>query len=87
MTGGGPRNMTHVFATYAFMLGIRSGDLPLRAATSLLMLPILAVAAIFILRGVRKRGREIGSARPPSHSAPAEVSACKRACAAIVAGR
>jgi multiple sugar transport system permease protein len=29
MTGGGPRNMTHVFATYAFMLGIRSGDLPL----------------------------------------------------------
>ena len=35
MTGGGPRNMTHVFATYAFMLGIRSGDLPLGAATSL----------------------------------------------------
>src|SRR5262249_56898203 len=25
MTAGGPRNMTHVFATYAFMLGIRSG--------------------------------------------------------------
>ena len=60
MTGGGPRNMTHVFATYAFMLGIRSGDLPLGAATSLFMFPILAVAAIFILRGVRKRGREIG---------------------------
>jgi multiple sugar transport system permease protein len=60
MTGGGPRNMTHVFATYAFMLGIRSGDLPLGAATSLFMFPILAVAAIFILRGVRKRGRELG---------------------------
>ncbi|HEY2534873.1 MAG TPA: sugar ABC transporter permease [Xanthobacteraceae bacterium] len=60
MTGGGPRNTTHVFATYAFMLGIRSGDLPLGAATSLFMFPILAVAAIFILRGVRKRGREIG---------------------------
>jgi len=60
MTSGGPRNMTHVFATYAFMLGIRSGDLPLGAATSLFMLPILAFAAIFILRGVRKRGREIG---------------------------
>ena len=59
MTGGGPRNMTHVFATYAFMLGIRSGDLPLGAATSLFMLPILAVAAVFILHGVRKRGREI----------------------------
>jgi multiple sugar transport system permease protein len=60
MTAGGPRNMTHVFATYAFMLGIRSGDLPLGAATSLFMLPILAISAIFILRGVRKRGREIG---------------------------
>jgi len=60
MTAGGPRNMTHVFATYAFMLGIRSGDIPLGAAVSLFMFPILAVAAVFILRGVRKRGREIG---------------------------
>ena len=60
MTAGGPRNMTHVFATYAFMLGIRSGDLPLGAATSLFMFPILGIAAILILRGVRKRGREIG---------------------------
>jgi multiple sugar transport system permease protein len=60
MTAGGPRNMTHVFATYSFMLGIRSGDLPLGAATSLFMFPILAVAAVLILRGVRKRGREIG---------------------------
>jgi len=60
MTAGGPRNMTHVFATYSFLLGIRSGDLPLGAATSLFMFPILAIAAIFILRGVRKRGREIG---------------------------
>jgi len=42
------------------MLGIRSGDLPLGAATSLFMLPILAISAVFILRGVRKRGREIG---------------------------
>jgi multiple sugar transport system permease protein len=60
MTAGGPRNMTHVLATYAFMLGIRSGDLPLGAATSLFMFPILGIAAILILRGVRKRGREIG---------------------------
>src|SRR5580704_9037154 len=59
MTMGGPQNKTHVFGTYAFMLGIRSGDLPLGAATSLFMLPILAVAAVFILHGVRKRGREI----------------------------
>jgi multiple sugar transport system permease protein len=60
MTGGGPRNMTHMFATYAFMLGIRSGDLPLGASVSLFMFPILAIAAVFILRGVHKRGREIG---------------------------
>jgi multiple sugar transport system permease protein len=59
MTQGGPRNTTHVFATYAFLLGIRTGDLPLGAATSLFMLPILAIAAIFILRGVRKRGKEL----------------------------
>jgi multiple sugar transport system permease protein len=60
MTAGGPRNMTHVFATYAFMLGIKSGDIPLGASVSLFMLPLLAIAAVFILRGVRKRGREIG---------------------------
>ena len=60
LTAGNPRDMTHVFATYAFVLGIRSGDIPLGAATSLFMFPILAVAAVFILRGVRRRGREIG---------------------------
>jgi len=60
MTAGGPRNMTHVFATYSFLLGIRSGDIPLGASVSLFMFPILAISAVFILRGVRKRGREIG---------------------------
>jgi len=60
LTQGGPRNTTHVFATYAFMLGIRSGDIPLGAAVSLFMFPVLGVAAFFILRGVRKRGSEIG---------------------------
>jgi multiple sugar transport system permease protein len=60
MTAGGPRNMTHVFATYAFLVGIRSGDIPLGASVSLFMLPILAISAVFILRGVRRRGREIG---------------------------
>src|SRR5438477_7092901 len=61
MTAGGPRNMTHVFATYAFLNGIRSGDLPLGAAVSLFMFPILAISAVFILRGVNKRGKEIGA--------------------------
>jgi multiple sugar transport system permease protein len=60
MTAGGPRNMTHVFATYAFLLGIRSGDIPLGASVSLFMFPILGISAVLILRGVRKRGREIG---------------------------
>ncbi len=60
MTAGGPRNMTHMFATYAFKLGIESGDIPLGASVSLFMFPILALSAVFILRGVRKRGREIG---------------------------
>ena len=59
MTAGGPRNMTHVFATYAFLLGIRSGDIPLGASVSLFMLPILAISAVFILRGVRKRARDM----------------------------
>ncbi|HEX9465224.1 MAG TPA: sugar ABC transporter permease [Alphaproteobacteria bacterium] len=59
MTQGGPRDMTHVFATWAFKLGIQSGDIPLGASVSLFMFPILAVAAFFILRGVSKRARDI----------------------------
>mgnify|MGYP005856426911 CR=1 FL=1 len=59
LTGGGPRDMTHVFATYAFKLGIESNDIPLGACVSLFMFPILATAAIFILRDVHRRGREL----------------------------
>jgi multiple sugar transport system permease protein len=55
LTNGGPRDTTHIFATYSFNLGIGSGDIPLGAAVSLFMFPILGIAAIFILRGVRKR--------------------------------
>ncbi|MEA2914365.1 MAG: multiple sugar transport system permease protein [Bradyrhizobium sp.] len=58
LTQGGPLRTTQVFATYAFSVGILSGDLPLGASVSLFMLPILAVAATFILRGVIKRGNE-----------------------------
>jgi multiple sugar transport system permease protein len=53
--------MTHVFATYAFQVGIQSGDIPLGASVSLFMVPILAVAAFFVLRGVTRRGREMGA--------------------------
>lgn len=59
LTAGGPRDMTHVFATYAFKLGIESNDIPLGACVSLFMFPILAVAAVFILRDVHRRSREI----------------------------
>ncbi len=58
LTAGGPQDRTHVFATWAFRLGIESGDIPLGAAVSLFMVPILMVAAIFILRDVNRRGNE-----------------------------
>jgi multiple sugar transport system permease protein len=61
LTGGGPQDMTHVFATYAFQVGIQSGDIPLGAAVSLFMFPILAIAAFFVLRGVTRRSKEIAT--------------------------
>ena len=61
LTSGGPEDMTHVFATYAFQVGIQSGDIPLGAADSLFMFPILAFAAFFVLRGVTRRTKEIAA--------------------------
>ncbi len=61
LTSGGPQDMTHIFATYAFVMGIQSGDIPLGAADSLFMFPILAIAAFVILRGVTRRTREIAA--------------------------
>jgi len=58
LTNGGPVDQTHVFATWSFTLGIWGNDLPLGASVSLFMFPILAVAAILILRNVSKRGNE-----------------------------
>ncbi len=58
LTAGAPANTTHVFATYAFQVGINSGNIPMGSAVSLFMFPILAVFAIFILRGVTRRTRE-----------------------------
>ena len=55
LTQGGPRNSTHLFASYAFRVGIESGDIPLGAAVSLFMFPALAVLAFIILRNVRQR--------------------------------
>ena len=58
LTAGGPQDMTHVFATYAFQIGIQSGDIPLGAADSLFMFPILGIAAVVILRNISRRGNE-----------------------------
>src|SRR6266581_2475064 len=58
LTSGGPLDHTHIFATWAFRIGIEGSDIPLGASVSLFMLPILAIAAIFILRDVSKRGNE-----------------------------
>ena len=59
LTKGDPLNTTHIFGTYSFRLGIESNDIPLGAAVSLFMVPILAVAAVFILRDITKRGSEV----------------------------
>lgn len=59
LTAGGPLNSTHIFGTWAFRVGIEGGDIPLGAAVSLFMVPILAVAATFILRDITKRGSEV----------------------------
>jgi multiple sugar transport system permease protein len=59
LTNGGPQDQTHLFSTYAFQVGIQSGDIPLGAAVSLFMLPLLALFAYFILSGVNKRTKEV----------------------------
>jgi len=58
LTRGDPLDKTHVFATWAFRVGIEGGDIPLGAAVSLFMVPILTIAAIFILRDINRRGNE-----------------------------
>jgi multiple sugar transport system permease protein len=59
LTSGGPLTSTQIFATWAFKVGIESGDIPLGATVSLFMVPILAIAATFILRDISKRGSEV----------------------------
>jgi multiple sugar transport system permease protein len=58
LTNGGPVDQTHVFGTWAFLLGILGNDIPLGATISLFMFPILAIAAVLILRNISKRGNE-----------------------------
>jgi len=61
LTNGGPQDSTHLFATYAFTVGIQSGNIPRGASVSLFMFPILATLAFFVLRDVLKRNKEVAS--------------------------
>ena len=58
LTAGGPIDKTHIFGTWSFRVGIEGGDIPLGATVSLFMVPILAVAAYFILRDINRRGNQ-----------------------------
>ena len=54
MTGGGPANATHLFATYAYQLGVGTGLLSQGAAVSLAMFPLLFGIVIFQLLYIRR---------------------------------
>jgi multiple sugar transport system permease protein len=55
LTKGGPINSTHVLGSYAFQVGIISGDIGQGVAISLSLVPILMVAMILTLRAMRRR--------------------------------
>ena len=54
LTGGGPTNATHLFATYAYQLGVGTGLLSQGAAVSLAMFPLLFLIVIFQLLYIRR---------------------------------
>jgi multiple sugar transport system permease protein len=54
LTKGGPLNMTHLFATYSFALGLQSGEIGQGAAVSLFLFPILLLVVFVQLRQVRQ---------------------------------
>ncbi|GAB4529747.1 MAG: sugar ABC transporter permease [Anaerolineae bacterium] len=55
LTKGGPVNSTHVLGSYAFQVGIVSGDIGQGAAISLFLVPLLMVAMVLTLRAMRRR--------------------------------
>jgi multiple sugar transport system permease protein len=54
LTGGGPANSTHLFATYAYQIGIGTGKISEGAAVSLAMFPFLFLIVIFQLWYIRR---------------------------------
>ncbi len=64
LTAGGPQDMTHVFATYAFQVGIQSGDIPLGRVGQPVHVPDPG------LRGILRAAR-----RDPAHQGDRGMSA------------
>ena len=55
LTHGGPQNATNLLATYAFDIGMGSGQLGLGASVALTMLPALALLIVAITLYLRKK--------------------------------
>ncbi len=54
LTGGGPANATHLFATYAYQIGVGTGLLSEGAAISLAMFPVLFLVVVLQLWYIRR---------------------------------
>ena len=54
LTGGGPANATHLFATYAYQIAIGTGLLSEGAAISLAMFPVLFLVVVVQLLYIRR---------------------------------
>src|ERR1051325_350859 len=54
LTGGGPANATHLFATYAYQIGVGTGLLSEGAAVSLAIFPVLLLVVIVQLLYIRR---------------------------------
>ncbi|MBI4611414.1 MAG: sugar ABC transporter permease [Candidatus Rokubacteria bacterium] len=54
LTGGGPANSTHLFATYAYQVGVATGLLGEGAAISLAMFPVLFLIVVLQLWYIRR---------------------------------
>jgi multiple sugar transport system permease protein len=54
LTHGGPQNATHLFATYAFDIGMSAGQLGMGASIALMMLPALALLIVALTLYMRR---------------------------------
>jgi multiple sugar transport system permease protein len=54
LTGGGPANATHLMATYAYSIGMSSGQLGLGSAAAVSMVPVLGLVLVALTFYVRK---------------------------------